>query len=78
MLGQAPQQRRFVAVIAHEELAQPEARWLDRADTYQESAGARSARQAGGFRIEERPPRRRAGRNRAARKRIEQVSGQLG
>ncbi len=78
MLGKPPQQRGFVAIIAHEELAQPEAGGLDGADADQESAGARSAGQAGGFGIEEGPARGRAQRNGAARKRIEQVGGQLG
>ena len=78
VFGQPPQQRGFVAVIAHEELAQPEAGGLDGADADQESAGAGAAGQAGSLGIEEGPPRGGALWNRAARKRIEQIGGQFG
>ena len=55
VLGQPPEQRRLLAVIAHEELAQAKARRLDGADPDEERVGAGAARQAGGFGVEKGP-----------------------
>ncbi len=55
ILGQAAEQGGFLAVIAHEELAQAESGGLDTADSDQESIGAGASGEAGGFGIEEGP-----------------------
>ena len=60
-------------MIPHEELADQKALVLDTAQPNQESERARAARKAGGLGIEERPLPGIAVRNRAFRKRGQQV-----
>ena len=72
-----PQEGGFFAVIAHEELAQPETCGLNVADSDQKSISAGATRQAGGFGIEEGPLGRMRRGDRAVRERIQQVGRQF-
>ena len=78
VLGEPPQERGLLAVIAHEKLAQPEARGFYGTDADQECVGARAAGQARGFGVEKRPPRWGRAAGGAARERAQQVFRQSG
>ncbi len=69
------QQRRLLAVIPHEKLADPETFPIDTANPNKKSAGARASCQPGGLRVEEGPGFGMCARDGAARQRVEQVVG---
>ena len=78
VLGEAEEQRGFLAVIAHEELAQAEAGGIDGADADQEGVGAAAAGEAGGFGVEERPAGGMGAFDGSGGKRLQQVLRKFG
>src|SRR5215813_4825963 len=77
VLGQPPEHGGFLAIIAHEELPQPESGGLDRSDSDQERASAGSACEAGGFGVEKRPAEGMRTRDRSGRKRLQEILWKL-
>ncbi len=72
------EQGSLFAVVAHEELAQAEARRLDGAHADQERVGARAARQTGGFGVEKGPLGGFGTGDGPGRKLRQKIGGQLG